>query len=432
MFGLTRSQPPHQQMQIDPSAQQEAEHAFFEAVANDDHHRALELASDIDVTCRGDNRSQPLHTASQKGWKDVAQVLLSRGASLETENNDDKTPFDIALGVCKDHPEVLELFITYLKERGAFTDFLKVTDIHHRTKMHAVVLAGKEACERALQHIPLADLPELLFLEDRLKQTPFDLAAFLQCQVRIQLLLRAADPFKLLSHTDNSKKTPLHLAFCNRFVWAATREMLNSTDRWIELLTMPDSQGSTPLMLALNTPEAQEILKWVSEKIGINPDKISFEDVQRMLHAANQKCVGFVNICIVAFLTALLQEGTILDSFAKSKDHLDSIELLFRILDQKYHILLLQMNHASALHAVIATDQEKKLKAMLKWIENKKDLFFLLTGSASYESYKIAKRVQAHEQARAMTPLDACRGSKALLAVLQDIFAGTPYQEAFL
>jgi pectate lyase len=85
---------------------------IFAAVHSGDTKEILELISkgaDINATTGSFWGDTPLHYAGRWGYKEIVELLLTKGADVNTKNNEDQTPVDIALS--RNRKEIVDLLI---------------------------------------------------------------------------------------------------------------------------------------------------------------------------------------------------------------------------------------------------------------------------------------------------------------------------------
>ena len=83
------------------------------------------LAAGADVNVKDDNwGATPLHFAARNGHKDVAELLVVKGAAMNTKDDDGRTPLHLVAGT--GHNEITELLIAKgadvnAKDKRSFT-----------------------------------------------------------------------------------------------------------------------------------------------------------------------------------------------------------------------------------------------------------------------------------------------------------------------
>ena len=83
------------------------------------------LAAGADVNVKDDNwGAPPLHFAARNGHKDVAELLVVKGAAMNTKDDDGRTPLHLVAGT--GHNEITELLIAKgadvnAKDKRSFT-----------------------------------------------------------------------------------------------------------------------------------------------------------------------------------------------------------------------------------------------------------------------------------------------------------------------
>lgn len=172
---------------------------------------------------------QPLHFACLRGHRDLADLLLQRGADIDARGNARATPLDDAC--FKGHKDVVELLLS----RGANT---QVLDKDLWSPIRTAV---------GYQHLDIVEIllnenPAKINEGDKHGETPLHVASGKGFVDIMNLLLeRGAD----IDKPDNDRETPLHSACRNG--WERSARLLlkekAKTDR-------TDNQGETPLHAA--------------------------------------------------------------------------------------------------------------------------------------------------------------------------------------
>ena len=67
------------------------------------------------MNAKGDKGSTPLHGAAFKGHKEIAELLIVKGADVNAKIEDSGTPLDVAIR--RNHPEIADL----LRKHGGKT-----------------------------------------------------------------------------------------------------------------------------------------------------------------------------------------------------------------------------------------------------------------------------------------------------------------------
>ena len=69
----------------------------------------------MDVNAKDESESTPLHSAALFGHKEIAELLIAKGANVNAKNNGGETPLDWAIK--RKHTETADL----LRKNGAKT-----------------------------------------------------------------------------------------------------------------------------------------------------------------------------------------------------------------------------------------------------------------------------------------------------------------------
>lgn len=215
---------------------------------------------------------QPLHFACLRGHRDVADLLLQRGADIDARGNDRATPIDDAC--FKGHKDVVELLIS----RGANTQMVdKNLWSPIRT---AVRYENLDIVEMLLNANP-ANINK----GDQNGETPLHVASRNGSVDIMNLLLeRGAD----IDKPDNDRETPLHSASrCGkeRSVRLLLKEKAK-TDR-------TDNDGETPLHAASRRGHESVVAVLLEEHENI--DKVDNNGKSPLCAASEQRNVECVN-----------------------------------------------------------------------------------------------------------------------------------------
>jgi hypothetical protein len=81
----------------------------------------LLIAKGADVNAKEQDGYTPLHWAARNGHKEIAELLIAKGADVNAKADGGRTPLDMA----KLHPETADLLRKHGGKRGDFADLLR-------------------------------------------------------------------------------------------------------------------------------------------------------------------------------------------------------------------------------------------------------------------------------------------------------------------
>ena len=229
-----------------------------------------------------DRNKTALHKAATKGHKEIVQLLLSKGGSLEDKDALLNTPLHNA--TCGGHTSTVELLLTKGASIEAMTESLNATPLHlaavggHTSTVELLLSKGASIEARdTTKRTPLhqaayyghTSTVELLLskgasieaMTEYLNSTPLHVAALCGHTSIVELLLSKGASIEA---TDIINRTPLHFAaFSGQ---TSTVEVLLSKGAPIEAM---DKNGNTPLDLATlrSHPDTAKVLKSNATKL---------------------------------------------------------------------------------------------------------------------------------------------------------------------
>lgn len=219
---------------------------------------AVLLDKGADVNARDERRGAgytALHWAAHLNSLQLAQLLLDRGADIEVKEAQGRTPLQIATE--KGYKELAELLRNADPSMALFNAALKGDEANlgrllaagadpnrknrfGRAPLHAASLKGHLECDRLL----LAKKPEVN-IKDRTNRTPLHFASAGGHDTVVELLLANGADGEINAR-DQKGQTSLHLAAAGGYVKVVQLLLDKGADPNLE-----DSDGNTPLRLAL-------------------------------------------------------------------------------------------------------------------------------------------------------------------------------------
>lgn len=220
-----------------------------------------------------EDERQPLHFACLRGHRDIADLLLQRGADIDARGNDRATPLDDAC--FKGHKDVVKLLIS----RGANTQIVD-------KNLWSPIRTAARYEHLDIIEILLNENPANINKGDSGGETPLHVASR-QGSVDIMNLLleRGAD----IDKPDDDRETPLHSA-CRTGWESSVRLLLKrgaKTDR-------TDNRGETPLHAASRTGHERIVAVLLEENAEI--DETDDKGKTPLCAACEQRHVECVNI----------------------------------------------------------------------------------------------------------------------------------------
>jgi|SRR5690242_18657424 len=229
----------------------------------------LNSVGNLDFACNGDDGTL-MHHIVQHGRKDMADFPLDRGANINTQDNEGRTPF---ISACSYNPHM----ITFLLKRGADPN-LQYKD--GRDPLHAAAIVGNfEALEELWNHS---------FAKKRLDQSSGDGWTPLACALaadheNVALFLISLG--SNMKHTITSNgRTMLHLA--TAFSYERVFEHIKKRGD-VDVNVRDNIKNETPLLLVRNPliPAVYIVLTFTQECAGTRYKPSSTKIIAALLGA---------------------------------------------------------------------------------------------------------------------------------------------------
>ncbi|KAN0136205.1 Ankyrin repeat-containing domain protein [Lactarius tabidus] len=222
-----------------------------------------------------DNFNTPLHLASQGGHFEIVQELLTRGADITAQNQNQMTPLHLA-------PRIMAEIVQILVDHGADVTALDMT---HSTPLHLASFSGIPEIVRILLENG-ADVNA----KNETYSTPLHRASLLGSAESIRLLLEYnAD----ITARDSSHITPLHHASS----WTNSVQLLINHGADV---TAQEKTGSTPLHLSSSLGSAKVVQLLIEHGADVTAQN---KTQSTPLHLASS-CVSFTASSFLIHLRA--------------------------------------------------------------------------------------------------------------------------------
>jgi ankyrin repeat protein len=186
----------------------------------------------------------PLHAAAYEGHKDVAELLLAKGADVNAKNIIGQTPLDLAAG--NDHKDIMDLLMAHKAD----------------VNIHDAAAGGYMKIVSAM----IQQNPALLSSDDIYGNSPLHCAAARgHIDVSALLLANRAD----VNAKDKGGSTPLHLAARNGHKDVVKLLLANKAD-----VNARDDSGETPLHYATSNDHRDVAELLIVHKADVNAKSI--------------------------------------------------------------------------------------------------------------------------------------------------------------
>ncbi|WP_157956387.1 ankyrin repeat domain-containing protein [Wolbachia endosymbiont of Folsomia candida] len=114
-------------------------HQLFDAVEQGNLDEVIQCIDKADINFANYEGMQPLHLAVQKGYLEIVETLLKRGAKVNAKTREKATLFHIA--VQNDHLEVIKALLDHVKQvdPSTLSDLINSKDVNGNAPLHIAV-----------------------------------------------------------------------------------------------------------------------------------------------------------------------------------------------------------------------------------------------------------------------------------------------------